>query len=354
MRCAGSISTCVNIPRNGAEKLLVKCIGSTTTKNMTFKIYGSNSYLPIWTGNPAPTLIEEVTISNTMGEVEVNLPTDHDRIILHGVSGSGTLGTSTDAIYVQVNRYNSSIPSVQNYGDVYYPIFYLKTGTGVSFYNTAANANTGGTMIENHWDKLSIEAFGTSAQDGNGYPTNINTTGKCKIIGFNTIDGAGTVLAEGSEAISIDISAYPYIKIVGYKPSGGTGASLHAINMRLTGQSGEITRRCDAVNGTVIPYLNVNVSGTATQTFTFPTNGKTKLSISNISLNALDSGRVKTVTFYNGEEVIKSYTTSGTNTFTFENIELNITDISEIKMVIQVAQSSAIDWGVQIYNLKIS
>ena len=96
------------------------------------------------------------------------------------------------------------------------------------------NANTGGTIIENHWSKISVENSGSSTTDVIGYPSDL-TGATVTIYGFTSLEENGTELATASSGNPIpetDISQYPYIKIY-VKKTISSGASVSAIGIKL-------------------------------------------------------------------------------------------------------------------------
>lgn len=114
--------------------------------------------------------------------------------------------------------------------DLTIPVMMIARNT-TPYYDNAANANTGGTMIANQWKKMCIERFGVSNGDVIGYPAATVTNINVKIIGFTDLESAGTILLTTTTSVTdLDISGYSFIKIVGQK-SATAGDTFSAVNV---------------------------------------------------------------------------------------------------------------------------
>lgn len=97
-----SLSASLNFKRIGKTVKLKGAGGSD--KNLTVNVYGTtaDNLVPYHVGGNV-TLIKSITVSANSSEVEVDV-SGYDRFILYCVYGSGTVGTGTEAIYVQIEN----------------------------------------------------------------------------------------------------------------------------------------------------------------------------------------------------------------------------------------------------------
>lgn len=106
MMCNGYGSATVNFKRKGKTLKITGAGGNAGTKNLVLRILGTNAdnTNPSHVGDV--TTLEEVTITTTMAETEIDICKNatYDRIIIHSVYGSGTVGTGPEAIYIKVEN----------------------------------------------------------------------------------------------------------------------------------------------------------------------------------------------------------------------------------------------------------
>ena len=99
---AGALSSSLNFKRMG-KTVKLKGIGGST-KTLVIGVYGTtpDNLVPYHVGaNVIP--IGSATVSATSQEVEIDV-SGYDRFIIYCVYNSGTIGTGSEAVYVQIEN----------------------------------------------------------------------------------------------------------------------------------------------------------------------------------------------------------------------------------------------------------